>query len=452
MKHFLISCLVFCSMFPNLFSQNDWENPQVFQKNREKARATFYSYSTVEKALVNDIQSADYIKCLNGKWKFNYVGKVAERPLDFHKTDFNNSNWDEIPVPGNWELYGYGYPHYVNINYPFKRNQPYVDPDYSPVGSYVTYFQIPDNWNNREIYIQFGSVKSGYYLWINGQQVGYNQDSKLPAEFNITPYLVKGKNKLAVQVFQFTDGSYLEDQDFWRLSGIQRDVYLFAKPKAHIRDFFVKASLNKGNYVQGDLSLNVELRNLSNKDVKNYFLKCKLFDNNDSLLYRWESDGLSIKKGDPNYKWGFQTMLNEVKRWSAEEPNLYKLLIALHDSKGTLIEATSTNIGFRTSEIKNGQLLVNGQPILLKGVNRHEHDEFQGHVLNEESMLQDIRMMKLFNINAVRTSHYPNDPNGMSSVTNTEFTFIAKPMLNRMVMVTNRKTLWQTNLNGKLLI
>jgi beta-galactosidase len=408
MKQFIITLSIIIFLFQSTIAQNDWENPQIFQKNREKARATFYSYASIEKALKNDVKSATYTKCLNGKWKFNYVKTVAERPLDFQKTDFDVSGWDKIPVPGNWELYGYGYPHYVNVAYPFTMNQPYVDPDYSPVGSYVTYFQLPENWDGREIYIQFGSVKSGYYLWINGKQVGYNQGSKLPAEFNITPYLAKGKNKLAVQVFQFTDGSYLEDQDFWRLSGIQRDVYLFARSKVHIRDFFVKASLEKVDYAKGDLSFNVELNKLQ-KNIKNYSIKCELLDQDGNKVHRWESDAFSVKK-NAIHKWGFQTELNEVKKWSAEAPNLYKFLIALYDDKGKLVEATATNIGFRTSEIKNGQLLINGQPILLKGVNRHEHDEFYGHVVDEKTMLKDIRTMKQYNINAVRTSHYPNDP------------------------------------------
>ena len=258
---FLLTIMCFQS-----YSQ-DWENPQIIHKNRERARATFYPFASEEKAIDNYIANGEFIKCLNGKWKFNYVSKTSERPLDFYKMDKDHSNWVEIPVPGNWELYGYGFPNYTNIKYPFKKDQPKIADEYSPVGSYVTWFNIPANWDDREVYIQLGSVKSGYYIWINGKEVGYNQGSKLPAEFNITPYLVKGKNKLAIQVFQFTDGSYLEDQDFWRLSGIQRDVYLFARPKVHIRDFFVKALLDE-NYKHGIFELDVELLNLDKRSAR----------------------------------------------------------------------------------------------------------------------------------------------------------------------------------------
>lgn len=389
-------------------AQNDWENPQLFQKNREKARATFFAYSSIEKAQKNNIASAKYIKSLNGKWKFNYVEKTSERPLDFYKTDFDNSGWDEIPVPGNWELYGYGFANYTNAEYPFKKNQPFIADSYSPVGSYITYFDLPESWDGREIYIQLGAVKSGYYIWLNGKEVGYSQDSKLPAEFNLSPYLVEGKNKLAVQVFQFTDGSYLEDQDFWRLSGIQRDVYLFARSKTHIRDFFAKALLDE-NYENGVFELNVELKNQNNKTAKGYSVEYQLFDADRNVVLNEKSEEISIPKNS-KANHAFVGNVPSVKKWSAEEPNLYQLLISLFDTDGNLIEATSAKIGFRTSEIKNGQLLVNGQPVLLKGVNRHEHDEYFGHVISEESMIEDIRLMKQFNVNAVRTCHYPSDP------------------------------------------
>lgn len=397
-----------CFSLSSAFGQNDWENPQIISRNREKAHSTFFAYSNIERALINIADGEEYIKCLNGKWKFNYVGHASERPLDFYSLAFDHSGWKEIPVPGNWELYGYGFPNYTNSGYPFKKNQPYIEDSYSPVGSYVTYFDLPGKWNEREIYIQFGAVKSGYYLWLNGKLVGYNEDSKLPGEFNLTPYLVKGKNKLAVQVFQFTDGSYLEDQDFWRLSGIQRDVYLFARAKTHIRDFFVKASLDK-SYQNGVWQLDVELNNTGKSVANDYLIDYRLFDVNNNPVLNGVSKPLSIKKGGYAIS-TFTGVIPSVKRWSAEEPNLYKLLITLCDKQKNLIEATSVFVGFRTSEIKHGQLLVNGQPILIKGVNRHEHDQYYGHVIREQTMLEDIRLMKQNNINAVRTCHYPNDP------------------------------------------
>ncbi len=408
MKRSGLLFVVLMLVTPLVYGQNDWENPQLFQKNREKARATFYPFASEGKARENDPGTGKYIKCLNGKWKFNYVGRASERPLDFHKSDQDHASWDEIPVPGNWELYGYGFANYSNIIYPFKKDQPDIEDKYSPVGSYVTWFDIPEDWDGREVYIQLGAVKSGYYIWLNGSEVGYNQDSKLPAEFKLTPYLQKGRNKLAVQVFQFTDGSYLEDQDFWRLSGIQRDVYLFARPKVHIRDFFVKALLDE-EYENGVFDLDVELLNCDKGSAKDYSVEYKLFDQESRMVLHEVGKKLSVPE-NISLNSTFKAEVKQVKKWSAEDPYLYKLAILLKDSKGQLVEASSVSVGFRTTEIKGGQLLVNGQPILLKGVNRHEHDEYFGHVINEESMLADIKLMKQFNINAVRTSHYPNDP------------------------------------------
>ncbi|MGE5944572.1 MAG: glycoside hydrolase family 2 TIM barrel-domain containing protein [Flavobacteriales bacterium] len=391
----------------NAFSQNDWENPEMFQQNREKARASFYPYSNVKNAIDNNIENEKYIKCLNGKWKFNFMDHSDKGVPDFEKISFDDSKWDEIPVPGNWEMYGYGYPHYTNVVYPFEKNPPFIKVSQNSVGSYITYFELDDTWLDREVYIQLGSVKSGYYLWVNGNKVGYNQDSKLPAEFNITPYLKKGSNKLAVKVFKFTDGSYLEDQDFWRLSGIQRDVFLFARPKTHISDFFSKALLD-ANYENGVFTLETKIKNTSTKKVSNLKLKYQILDAQGKEVLSNENI-FSIKASAVN-DLSFTGDIPKVNAWSAENPYLYTLVLNLKDSKENTIEATSIKIGFRTSEIKGGQLLVNGKPILLKGVNRHEHNQFHGHVVNEEDMLGDIKMMKLNNINAVRTSHYPNDP------------------------------------------
>ncbi|MFH4968324.1 glycoside hydrolase family 2 TIM barrel-domain containing protein [Gaetbulibacter sp. M240] len=388
-----------------IFSQNDWENPNIFKVNREEARASFYPYSSIENAFNDNYSEDDYIQTLNGKWKFQYATNASKRNLEFQKLGYDVSGWDEIPVPGNWEFYGYGYHHYTNKTYPFDRNPPYIKDEQNPVASYVTFFNLPDKWKDRDIYIQFGSIKSGFYLWLNGEKVGYSQDSKLPAEFNITKYLKEGENKVAVQVFQFTDGSYLEDQDFWRFSGIQRDVMLYARPKTQIKDFFAKASLNE-NYQDGHFHLEVEVKNLDNKN-NNFTLNCLLLDASGETI-KQNQINITQKKGTSQYS--FNTTILNVKKWSAETPYLYKLALSINDKEGKLLEATAINIGFRTSEIKNGQLLVNGKPILIKGVNRHEHTPYNGHVVNEELMKADIRMMKKFNINAVRTSHYPNDP------------------------------------------
>ena len=408
MKTYLLILFTFFSIVA-VNAQNDWENPEVFQINREKARASFFTFDSEENALKQDISNQHYIKNLNGNWKFKYVGKTSQRPLHFFKTNFDDSNWNTIPVPSNWELHGYGYPNYTNIPYPFKKDPPNIADEYSPVGSYITYFEVPENWNEREVLIQFGAVKSGYYLWINGKKVGYSQDSKLPSEFNITPYLVEGKNKLAIQVFQFTDGSYLEDQDFWRLSGIQRDVFLLARPKGlYIRDFFAKSTL-KNNYKDGIFNLEVALTNNLKKTAKNYQLKYKLYDAQNNIVLQETIDKIKVvKKNEAIIR--FKGNINNVRKWSAEAPNLYKLSLTLMNRENTIIESTAINVGFKTSEIKNGQLLVNGKPILIKGVNRHEHDEDYGHVISKESMLADIKLLKQYNFNAVRTSHYPNDP------------------------------------------
>ncbi len=405
MKPFILF-IIALSFFQISFSQNDWENPEIFQQNREKARASFFSYSTLEKAKGDKPENEVYIKCLNGKWKFNFTDHSDQGIPNFQNIGFDDSKWDEIPVPGNWEMYGYGYPHYTNVVYPFKSNPPFIQDSQNSVGSYITYFEVDGNWLNREVYIQLGSVKSGYYLWINGKKVGYNQDSKLPAEFNITPYLKEGTNKLAVKVFKFTDGSYLEDQDFWRLSGIQRDVYLYARPKIHISDFFAKALLD-ANYENGEFSLETDIKNTTKK-ASNLKLQYQILDADGNNVLSKET---SLKSNPSSiHTVSFTGEIPKVNTWSAENPYLYTLLLNLEDNKGKTIEATSIKLGFRTSEIKGGQLLVNGKPILLKGVNRHEHNQNYGHVVNEENMLADIKMMKLNNINAVRTSHYPNDP------------------------------------------
>lgn len=396
---------VFLSMAISVNGQNHWENPGIFELNKEEARASFTPFESVEKALEGKVSESTYIKSLNGSWKFNYVPKASERPLDFYKTTYDVSRWENIPVPANWELHGYGFAQYNNIKYPFEKNPPYIKDDYSPVGSYVTFFDLPDSWNDREIFIYLGAVKSGFDIWINDHKVGYSQDSKLPSEFNITKYVKPGSNKVSVQVFQFTDGSYLEDQDFWRLSGIQRDVYVLARPKTYIHDFFAKAGLD-ANYAVGTFKLQVEIANIRKADAALEI---------ESILL--DAQGREVSKGIAplNVKANtikiqrFETFLPNIKKWSAETPNLYTLLLVLGD-QNKVIETTAIKVGFRSSEIKGGQLLINGKPILIKGVNRHEHTPQNGHVVTRQSMLKDIETMKRLNINAVRTSHYPNDP------------------------------------------
>jgi beta-galactosidase len=386
----------------------EWENPQINAVNKEPAHASFMGYLSEAGAIEDDYSKSPWYLSLNGTWKFNWVSQPEKRPVDFYREDFDVSGWNDIPVPSDWQMQGYDYPVYVNIRYPFPKNQPYIPHDYNPVGSYKRYFAVPEKWKNMEIYIHFGGVNSAMYLWINGNYVGYSEDSKTPAEFDITPYLKKGQNSAAVQVYRWCDGSYLEDQDFFRLSGIERDVYLFAAPKVHISDFFVKTGLDP-EYAGGTIDLNVQCKNLSGKDAEGYNMLVSLYDAETNQSVFSESGVLNIRAGG-NAGIHFTSDIKDIKKWSAEYPQLYILTLQLTNKKNKPVQATGCRVGFRIVEIKDGQLLVNGKAILFKGVNRHEHDPVTGHVISVESMKRDIQLMKQFNFNAVRTCHYPNDP------------------------------------------
>lgn len=386
----------------------EWENPKINAINKEPARASFMVYDNEKAAIADEYSKSPWYQSLNGTWKFNWVDQPEKRPVDFYKNSFDVSKWKDIPVPSDWQMHGYDYAHYVNMRYPFPMNQPFIDHKYNPVGSYKRSFTVPANWKGMDVYVYFGGVNSAMYLWINGEKVGYSEDSKTPAEFNITKYLKNGENSIAVEVYRWCDGSYLEDQDFFRLSGIERDVYLYATPKIRIADFFAKAGLD-AQYVNGTFYLDVKLKSSSEKAEENLNLLVSLYDAATGEKVLTESKKLNIaKEGDASVN--FSQLLNNVKQWSAEFPNLYNLTLQLQDSKGNLVVATGCNVGFRTSEIKNGQLLFNGKPILFKGVNRHETDPVTGHVISVESMMKDIQLLKQFNLNAVRTAHYPNDP------------------------------------------
>ncbi|MPQ46170.1 DUF4981 domain-containing protein [Marinifilum sp. N1E240] len=382
-------------------SNNDWENPQVVGINKEKARASFFAYKTEKKAILNDKANSPYYISLNGMWKFNWVRKPADRPIDFYKNDYDVSKWNDIKVPAHWELEGYGVPIYTDVSYPFPNNEPYIPHDYNPVGSYKRTFTIPKSWKGEEIYIHFGGVRSAAYVWVNGKKVGYTQGSKTPAEFNLSKYVKPGKNQLAVEIYRFSDGSYLEDQDYWKVSGFERDVYLYARPKTHIRDFFVQAGLDE-NYTNGTFSLDVKVNQIPTKTT-NKSVQVTVFDGKKTIIdLNSESN---LKQGDNLFT--FESKIPNVRKWTAETPNLYTLQVELKSGNKTE-EVIRRKIGFRTSEIKNGLLQINGVPITVRGVNRHEHDMDNGRIITEESMIQDILLMKQFNINSVRNSHYPN--------------------------------------------
>ena len=387
------------------YAVNDWENPEVYAVGREYPRATAMPYATVNEALTNDYQSSPWYMSLDGKWKFHFATKPADRPADFYKTGYDVSGWDEIQVPSNWEMQGYGVPIYTNVVYPFPNNIPNIPHDDNPVGSYKRTFTLPSDWQGREVFLHFGGSTSGMYVWVNGEKVGYVQSVKNPAEFNITKYLHPGQNEISCEVYRWTDGSYLEDQDFWRLSGIERSVYLYSTADLRIRDFFARPDLDK-KYQNGTLNVEVDVQNLS-ASGKNATVDVTLYDANNKAV---KSASAKLQDVTGNKKVDLQIQAGKVNLWNTETPYLYNLVVTLKSTDGKVIEATSAKVGFRKVEIKDAQLLVNGVPVEIHGVDLHEHHQTNGHTVDRETMLNDIRMMKQHNINAVRTSHYPQTP------------------------------------------
>jgi len=389
----------------------DWENPRIIARNKEPAHSTLMPYESLEKARKGVRFQSAYCLLLNGKWRFHWVENPADRPREFHKPEYDAGGWAEIPVPGNWQLQGYGMPRYMNSSYPFKADPPHIPHEYNPVGSYRTSFTLPPGWEGRQVFLHFDGVESDFYLWINGKPVGYSQGSRTPAEFNITPYLEKGENLLAAEVYRWSDGSYLECQDFWRLSGIFRNVYLFSTPAVHIRDFEIRADLDR-EYRDGTLKVLARVRNYGDTPRQGHTVEVTVFDPDGAPV-----GGGVLARGRSAYLApGAESIVQAgaaipgPRKWSAEHPHLYTAVLMLKDEKGKVTEMESARFGFRKVEIREGQLLLNGRPILIKGVNRHEHDPVTGHFVTPESMLRDILLMKRHNINAVRTCHYPDDP------------------------------------------
>lgn len=376
--------------------QNEWLDPNVNEINRAPMHTYYFAYESEEDALKGDWENSDNYMTLNGTWKFNWVEHADQRPTDFYKTDFNDNGWDSLQVPGIWELNGYGDPIYVNAGYAwreqFKNNPPHVPTTNNHVGSYRREIIIPSEWKGKQIIAHFGSVTSNMYLWINGQFVGYSEDSKLEAEFDITKYLRSGKNLIAFQVFRWCDGTYLEDQDFLRLCGVGRDCFLYARNNTQIEDIRITPDLDE-QYRDGTLDIDLKLKG-------NGTVNLKLLDKNGK-----EITSVQVKGSG---KQSATLSVCNPDKWTAETPNLYKLIATLQNGNKT-IESIPINVGFRKIEMKNGQVLVNGQAVLFKGVNRHEMDPDRGYVISKERMLQDILRMKELNINAVRTCHYPDN-------------------------------------------
>lgn len=388
----------------------DWENPKVVERNKESAHVTLVPYVDETTALIGERSESPWFSLLNGDWKFILAPNPKLAPKEFYKEDFDVEKWDTILVPSNWQMLGYDKPIYTNVRYPFPADPPRVPHDDNPVGLYRRNFEFPDAWRGRQIFLVFEGVDSAFYAWINGETVGYSQGSRLPAEFNITPYIRSGENTLTVMVYRWSDGSYLEDQDMWRLSGIYRDVYLFCTPNIHIRDFFVRTELDR-EYKDATLRVRVKIRNYSSSHIEGYRVKINLFDADDKpVLDKVLMHTIEKIKARDEIVVNLEHKVKNPKKWSAESPYLYTLLIALTDNENNVLEVENCKVGFRQVEVKDGRILVNGVPVLLKGVNRHEHDDVRGHAVTVESMITDIKLMKRFNFNAVRTSHYPNDP------------------------------------------
>ncbi len=401
----LFKLLYITALVPTLlFGANEWENPLVTQINREPMRATFSHYKSAEEAAEYGAESP-FVLSLNGEWRFNYTHNAAERPTSFVEPKFDIESWDTIAVPGAWELQGYGTLIYTNATYPFKRNPPYTEGSFengTPVGSYIREFTLPRKWRDREIFIKFDGVSSAYYLWINGRRVGYAEDSFLPSEFNITPYLQSGVNRVALQVFRWCDGSYLEDQDGWRTSGILRNVEIIATPKSYIKNINVVTDLDS-EYRKGSTEVVLTIDSKTRKGG-DYQLRGRILGDGNALDIVTKS--LSLAGGEQRRE-SIEFEQFEPKLWSAESPNLYTIVAELLDSKGNVIDVVSSRTGYRKIEIEGRTFLLNGKAVKMYGVNRVESDPFSGKTLSRERVLEEVITMKRNNINTIRTSHMP---------------------------------------------
>ncbi|HYT67020.1 MAG TPA: glycoside hydrolase family 2 TIM barrel-domain containing protein [Vicinamibacterales bacterium] len=386
----------------------EWDDTTVLHVNTAKPHATMMVYPSADLARLDDPLQSPWFQSLNGTWKFMPSPRPSARPIDFYRPDFNDGSWRTIAVPGNVETQGYGMPIYVNIGYAFQydRQDPHPPHDDNPVASYRRTFTVPAGWNGRRVLLHFAGVDSAFYAWVNGKKIGYSEDSRTPAEFDITPYLQAGTNTLAVEVYRFSDGSFLEDQDMWRLSGIFRDVYLWSTATEHVRDFEIHADLD-ATYRDGTIAMKAFVNNAGGSA-----------GSGDVTLDLLDAGGRTVVSQTKSYRTpaagettvDFLLPVRAPHKWSAETPSLYRALITLKNGSRDVVEVIPATVGFRKMEIRDGRFLVNGQAVLIKGVNRHEHDPEHGHYVPREVMIRDIELMKQHNVNAVRTSHYPNTP------------------------------------------
>jgi beta-galactosidase len=400
----IITCLLLVGTQFISAQQNEWENPQQIDRNKLRPHASFVIYDKEETAIKGNPAESNLYKSLNGQWKFSIVKNPILRPFNFFAVDLNDKLWSDIQVPSNWEMKGFDIPIYTNIIYPFPKNPPFIGGDYNPVGSYRKTFKVPEDWNNKTVVLHFGSITGYARVYVNGKEVGMTKASKTPAEFDITSVLEKGENLLAVQVFRWHDGSYLEDQDFWRLSGIERDVFLEAKPNLSVSDYQVNADLDD-SYTNGLLSVKVDFSRNNNRNTK-LVGNCmfRLFDTSGKEVYS-NNQKLAINSNSLVFK----TTINNVQKWSDETPVLYRYIIKWEGQNGETGVITGKT-GFRNVKIQDSQLMVNGKAVMVNGVNIHEHDPINGHVPNRELMMKDLSLMKQNNINTIRMCHYPHEP------------------------------------------
>lgn len=377
----------------------DIESQEILERNRRPGRSYFIPFGNADDALTHERGNSDRFLLLNGVWKFHYAQSPVEAPSNFYENEFNVDCWDDLEVPSSWQMKGYGHPHYTNVVYPFPVDPPHV-PTENPTGCYRRDFYLPETWNDSTLLLRFEGVDSAFHVWVNGQFVGYSQGSRLASEFDITPFAHAGYNSVAVRVYQWSDGSYIEDQDMWWLSGIFRDVYILARPVAYVEDFFVRAQLDK-SYQNGILDIDVEV--IPHDHANACSLIVELFDSQSDVVATAEFSGSELESTN-------SIAIESPKSWTAETPNLYDLILTLNDNLGNVLEVIATRVGFRTVELKDGNVQVNGVPIMFKGVNRHDHHPVHGKAVPLNWMIEDILLMKKYNINAVRTSHYPNDP------------------------------------------
>ena len=378
-----------------------WEEPEVFAENKLAPRATLIPYTSTEDAIERG--ESEWVMDISGEWRFHWTKTPAERPEGFWTMDYDDNGWGSIPVPGNWEINGYGVPIYTNVIYPHPLNPPYIPHDDNPTGCYRHSFNIPTEWDGRRTILHFESGLAAMHIWLNGEKVGYSEGTKCAVEFDITPYVKVGENLLAIEGYRWCDGSYLEDQDFWRLSGFDRAVKVYSVDKVRIGDMFVVADLDK-SYKRGLYEANVTIENCYDKSFSGS-VELQLMDKSAKAVARFVRN-ISVEAGK-SLDVEFEKSIAQVKQWSHEQPNLYTTVVTLRDARGEVVEATSCRTGFRKVEIVDGVLLLNGKRLMINGVNIHEHNPATGHVVNRELMIKDLELMKQFNINAVRTSHYP---------------------------------------------